>query len=76
MQQAMVTAAILTTLLTGCAGTGIFATEQEAPQTALELCSVWREHRPSYSSRDTPQTLKEGRRVLAAMDGACSAIRP
>lgn len=51
-------------LLTGCALAGTSATE-------ATICRELRRDLPSYSTRDTPETLDAGARFVAVFEAVC-----
>lgn len=53
-------------LLNGCASGASSGT-----RTTDAVCDVLRAVEPSYSSRDTPETLEAGKRFLAVFDEVC-----
>ena len=53
-------------LLTGCATGASYGTESERA-----VCDVLRPVAPSFSSRDTPETLEGGKRFYAVFDAVC-----
>ena len=55
-------------LLTGCAAGASYGTKSEQA-----VCDVLRGVAPSYSSRDTAETLEAGKRFYAVFDAVCAA---
>jgi len=62
----------LTIPLTSCAATRAYVTDAPASTEAVDtLCQKLQEERPTYSTRDTYETLEQGARFLSRLDALC-----
>ena len=57
-------------LLNGCA-----SGEKSGTRTTEAVCDVLRGVEPSYSSRDTPETLEAGKRFLVVFGEVCGSVQ-
>jgi hypothetical protein len=65
-KRTLLAASLLVMLLTACASTG-------GSETERTICRELRADLPTYSRRDTPETLESGARFVGTFEAVCGA---